>query len=437
MKKIVSFLLALFVIGSFAVYAGGGAEQSSGGGAGAVVLQVFHYMTQATKTAGLNDVEAEFSQKNPGVTFENIYYNNGGDYYTQLATALASGQQPQIIMGNPAAYPHVIEGGFAADLSNNAVIKSLGLTKGDLNGVSVGGKVYAFPLDFKAYGVLYNQTIFDKFGLKPPTKYSELLDICKKLYDAGVNPWIHCYSDVVFGDIEIRPYLWYSAYTKGDLNFMGDQMSGKKKIADFLWTKEAVEWWLKRIPREYMRRDAIANDQVKAVDLFLAGEGAMFYTGTWNIGDTIDKGRPNNFKFGFFQAPLDEDPSKTTLCTQADQIFMVNPKAKNHDTAVKFMEYWMTDGGVAWSLKTAMPLITGASDDRLHPAVQELAKIKKSGRVIDIGEFTVPYNNEFQTIWRKALLSLVESQLTGGNLTVDQAIANAQKAFDDAIATNK
>jgi raffinose/stachyose/melibiose transport system substrate-binding protein len=435
MKKMLSLLLVLLVAGSFSVYAGSGAESSGGGGK--TVLQVFHYMTQATKTAGLNDVEAEFSQKNPGVTFENIYYNNGGDYYTQLSTALASGQQPQIIMGNPAAYPHVIEGGFAADLTNNAVIRSLGLTRGDLNGVSVDGKVYAFPLDFKAYGVLYNQTIFDNLGLKPPTKYSEMLDICKKLYDAGINPWIHCYSDVVFGDIEVRPYLWYYAMTKGDLKWMEDQMSGSKKLADYPYTKESVEWWIKRIPKEYMRLDAIANDQVKAVDLFVAGQGAMYYTGTWNIGDTIDKGAPNGFKFGFFQVPLDEDASKTTLCTQADQIFMVNPKAQNYDLAVKFMEYWMTDGGVAWSLKTAMPLITGASDNRLHPAVQELARIKKSGKVIDIGDFTVPYNNEFQTIWRKALLSIAESQLTGGGVTSDQIIISAQRAFDDAIRTSR
>jgi raffinose/stachyose/melibiose transport system substrate-binding protein len=186
-----------------------------------------------------------------------------------------------------------------------------------------------------------------------------------------------------------------------------------------------------------MRLDAIANDQVKAVDLFVAGQGAMYYTGTWNIGDVIDKGTPNGFKFGFFQVPLDEDPSKTTLCTQADQIFMVNPRAKNYDLALKFMEYWMTDGGMAWSLKTAMPLITGASDSRLHPAVQELARIKKSGKVVDIGDFTVPYNNEFQTIWRKALLSIAESQLIGGGVTSDQVISTAQRGFDDAIATNR
>jgi ABC-type glycerol-3-phosphate transport system substrate-binding protein len=238
MKKTLFILLVLLAV-AFSAHAGSSAESTRG--SGKTVLQVFHYMTQATKNAGLNDVQAEFSQKNPGVTFENIYYNNGGDYYTQLATALASGQQPQIIMGNPASYLHVIDGGFAADLTNNAVIRSLGLTKGDLDGVSANGKVYAFPLDFKSYGVLYNQTIFDRLGLKPPEKYSELLDICKKLYDAGINPWIHCYSDVVFGEIEVRPYLWYHAFAKGDLKFMEDQMNGQKKIADYPYTKEAVD----------------------------------------------------------------------------------------------------------------------------------------------------------------------------------------------------
>jgi ABC-type glycerol-3-phosphate transport system substrate-binding protein len=187
------------------------------------------------------------------------------------------------------------------------------------------------------------------------------------------------------------------------------------------------------IPQQWMRRDAIANDQVKAVELFATGQGAMFYTGTWNIGDIVDM-KPN-FEFDFFLLPVGNNPADTKMCVQTDQVFMVNPKAQNAQEGVQFMEYWITEGGMYWSEKSAMPLTSGALSDKLHPAVKALAEIKKSGNFIHLGDFDVPLNNEFNTVWRRALMAMAESQLTNGGMTAAQVIANAQKGFDDARAT--
>lgn len=72
-------------------------------GAKDVKITVFHYMAQTTKQAGLDAVEAAFAAEHPeyNITWENIMYNQGTDYFPQLQTALASGDQPEIMMGNP------------------------------------------------------------------------------------------------------------------------------------------------------------------------------------------------------------------------------------------------------------------------------------------------------------------------------------------------
>ena len=98
--------------------------------------------------------QAAFSEMYPNVTFENIAYSQGSDYFPQLETALAAGDNPEIIMGNPGIYTTLIEEGFILELTGNEVIEELGLTDGDLGDVSYNGTLYAYPVDFKSWGCI-------------------------------------------------------------------------------------------------------------------------------------------------------------------------------------------------------------------------------------------------------------------------------------------
>lgn len=143
MKRVFAILLALTLVFSLVSFAS--ADD-------AVNITVFHYMAQATKQAGLVAIEDAYTALHPNVTFTNIYYNQGTDYFPQLSTALSSGDQLNIIMGNPGLYPDLVTEGFVMDLTDNEVIKSLNLPSGDLGDVSSGGKIYGgFPIDFKSW----------------------------------------------------------------------------------------------------------------------------------------------------------------------------------------------------------------------------------------------------------------------------------------------
>jgi len=398
-----------------------------------VVIEVFHYMLQNTKQAALEAVEAAYMAKNPNVTFKNTFYNHGTDYFPQLSTALASGELPNIIMGNPGLYPDVVSEGYAMDLSNNEVIKSIKLTSGDLGDVSSDGVVYGFPIDFKTWGVFYNVDIFNELGLQVPKTQSELMDVCKKIADAGIDPWIHSFADAVFGDIEMRNTVWARAVDNGDYDFFEKLMSGEKKFTDYPYVLEGLKVWQQRL--QWFRTDAMANDQNKSLELFVAGEGAMLYTGTWNIGDIVAKGG-NNFNFDFFIAPIDDNPESSKMNVQVDQAFMVNPKAENADVALDFMEYWVTDGAITWSKLSLMPLASGAVSDELPTVVRSIAAIKASGNIAHYGDFTKPFNTEFTTKWRQALTEFAESCVTGGSMTPEDCLARLQEYFDDVIATS-
>lgn len=396
-------------------------------------LTVFHYMGQTVKQEGLNNLEEEFRKTHPNIKFENIFYNQGTDYFPQLSTALASGEQPDIIMGNPAMYPDLIENGYAMDLTGTDFIKNINISKEDLNDASANGRVYSVPIDFKASGFFYNVKLFEQYNLSVPRTLDEFNNVIETFHDNGVDPIIDLYGEGSTGDIETRGIIVPRAVAAGDLDLYVNLMDGTKKLSDYPYFDEALTVWDGRM--KYPRVDAMANNQDKALEEFVAGEGAMIFTGNWNIGEILAKSEGSDFEFDFFLPPIDNDDS-ARLCTTVDQTFMVNPNADCVNESLEFLQYWATDGALEWSETTMMPLITGETSDELLPVVKSMADLK-ANKSISQGVFTKPFDTEFTTAWREGLISYAESVCTGKPMTHDECLNSIQEKFDDIIATSK
>lgn len=398
-----------------------------------VSITVFHYMTQSSKQAGLDAVESAFAEAHPeyNITWDNVFYNQGTDYFPQLQTALAGGDQPEIIMGNPGLYPDLVEQGYVADLSDNETIKSLNLPSGDLGDVSADGKIYGFPIDFKSWGVFYNKKIFKDLGIEEPKTYTELLDDCQKIADSGIDPWAHAFGDAVFGDIEMRNYVWTMALDEGQNDVFEKLMSGEKKLKDYDFFKDGLNLWGERLA--WMRDDAMTNDQNAALEVFTSGKAAMMYFGTWGIGDLESLIEGTDFEYGFFVEPID-DKGSAKLNVQVDQSFMVNPNAENFDVATEFMEFWVTEGAASWSAKSWMPLLNGSVADSTPEIVKTLAEIKATGNISHYGDFTKPFDSQFTSDWRTYLTSFAESYSNGSDMSADECLENMQAKFDQDIA---
>ena len=421
MKKLLSLLLAVAMLLSLSSLAF--AEEE-------ITITVFHYMAQDAKQAGLDAIEHAYSEQHPNVKFQNVYYNQGTDYFPQLSTALSSGQQPNVIMGNPGLYPDLVEEGYIMDLTDNQMIKDMNLPAGDLGDVSANGRIYGFPIDFKTWGVFYNTKIFADNGLEAPNTLTELNELQDKLVSLGIDPYVHSFNDAVYGDIEWRNTFWTRAIAAGDTDIFERLMNGDAKWVDLPYAAEALNNIALRLKNA--RADAMSNTQDMALEVFCSGGAAMRYDGSWNIGSMLNKNP--QFEIGFFLVPIDDEGS-AKLNVQVDQSFMVNQQAEHADVALDFMEYWLSQG-VAWSEISQMPLNTGVVSDKLLPMVRTLAEIKKSGDIAHYGNFTKPLTSAYTTALRTELTSFVESCITGGGMTVEQALANLDAAFADVRALN-
>ena len=139
----------------------------------------------------------------------------------------------------------------------------------------------------------------------------------------------------MFGDIEMRNYIWTKALEAGDTDVFASLQDGSKKLTDYPYFAEGLELWAQRL--KYMRDDAMTNDQNAALEVFTSGEAAMMYFGSWGIGDLEAMIEGSDFEYGFFVEPIDDEGS-AKLNVQVDQCFMVNPNADDYAVALEFME---------------------------------------------------------------------------------------------------
>ena len=431
MKKMLALLLVLALLIGVAPMAL--AESTD-----PATVTVFHYMVEGDKAAAMVAIEDAFTKLHPNVTFQNISYSQGTDYFAQLETALAAGDNPEIMMGNPGLYTDLINEGFVKDLTGNEVIKQLGLTSGDMGDVSYNGKWYAYPVDFKSWGVFYNVDLFNKLGLTVPKTESELLTICQKVKDAGYDPWAEWYADGASVDIEMRTVVWTQALANGDKDMFEKLMKGEKTVQDYPYFKTGLETWARRIGN-WARTDATSNTQTDANEVFISGQAAMLYQGTWNIGSIENLIKDNkDFHYGFFLCPTDDSGKAPVLNVQVDQAFMINPKAKAADWGCKFMEFWLTDCMGMWSDASFQPCITGVTTDKTSPLLVDLLNTKKSGNTACYGDFTMPFTSAFTSAYRKALTAWAAYCCTGveasGVNSVDTCLAYMQDLFKEEIA---
>ena len=401
-----------------------------------VKVHVFHYMVEGDKAKALDALEAAFSAEYPNVSFENTAYSQGTDYFPQLQTAIASGDMPEIMMGNPGLYVDLIDNGFVMDLTGNEVIEALGLTQADMGDVSYNGTWYAFPFDFKTWGVYYNTKLFAENNLTVPTTATEMVELCKTLNDLGIQPWAQWYNDGASVDIEMRPIVWTQAKLNGDLDMFEKLMSGEKKVADYPYFADALKLWGERMTG-WAGANAMTNGQAQANEEFLTGQAAMLYQGTWNYG-SIESGKSADFEYGFFLVPTDDDASTDEIMNvQVDQAFMVNPESENAEWGVKFMEFCLQNCMGTWSDLAAQPCITGATTENTTDFLKTILDVKANGATAGYGEFTMPFSSAFTTAYRTALKAFASWCCTGketdGVNSVDTCIEYMQKLFDEEI----
>lgn len=161
-------------------------------------------------------------------------------------------------------------------------------------------KLYALPTENNIEGMWYNKKIFKDNNLEVPKTVDELLAVCQKLKDKGIQPMSLAGKE----KWPITRQIANIAMRKAGVNSIADVNSGKMSYTDPAFV-EAAKTVQDMGTKGYFGDGTITIDYNVANDTFLNGKAAIYYMGSWATRDFNDEAKNTLGKdgIGFFSFP--------------------------------------------------------------------------------------------------------------------------------------
>ena len=197
MKRIFSIILAALMILSSAACGSGNQQEEQKGFEPELDAATACKISIVGSYSNFEALEAEFDRFNEYYPNVEMSYTKIDDYNNSIAAVLNGNDAPNIFfsfswMTGNAAYDSV----FAC--MENLADDSLGL---DLDCIRPGllnrdaqGNVLTVPIFSTSYGMLINNDLFEKEGLKVPATLRELIDVCASFSEKGYESPMMGYS---------------------------------------------------------------------------------------------------------------------------------------------------------------------------------------------------------------------------------------------------
>jgi raffinose/stachyose/melibiose transport system substrate-binding protein len=232
------------------------------------------------------------------------------EYDAKLLVSLQGGSGPDIMytrrLPNAARTQPLIDGKFILPLEGKVDFKNF--TDVTLNFIRQGGHTYGVPFANQVVGIFYNQDIFNKYNLKEPATWDELLAICETLKKAGETPFFVSTKEA--WTLAMQNAMVGVSYP-GEA-FIAKLIKGEAKFTD----PEFVEMLtaLNDLKKYYQEGHA-GNVSAEQDIAFAMGQAAMVFYGVWGNTNWL-KTNPD-FKIGYFPVP-----AKTKAVTPKAYVYM-------------------------------------------------------------------------------------------------------------------
>ncbi len=209
--------------------------------------------------------------------------------------------------------------------------------------VKVKGKIYMMPNQLGALGIWYNKDMFKTAGIeKVPETWSEYIDACKKLKNAGFEAMGMAVKEgwYIAGYFDM---LWSPVTYGADPDWPKNRTEGKVKFNNSV-SRRSLEQLQETIPYWQQGAMSATYDQIKS--LFYTGKVAMMCNGGVYNAAELDSGEVNpEFEIGYMLPPQD-DASARRVNTFKDQLWTINSNAKDEklQACVDFLKFFFSKG---------------------------------------------------------------------------------------------
>lgn len=319
---------------------------------------------------------------------------------------------------------------YLANLNNLPGMNNFDSVAKDAWSTDDGKVTFCVPMASVIHGFMYNKAIFKELGIAIPKSEAQFLAAADKIkksgkYEAIVMGSKDQWEAATMGYQNIGPTIWDGE--KGRKGLLSGSAQYNK--GGFLKAFQSLAKWKNYLPRGYQ---ALAYPD--AQNMFTQGRGAIYPTGSWEIG--VFRQMNPKLDFSAF-APYTIEGKKCVISDHPDIGIGLNAASKNQAAARTFLT-WVASDAFAQLYANALPGFFPLANVKYtvkDPVAQEFLKWRsqcgKSFRSsYQILSRNANPNNE-NDLWN------VSAQVLNGSMTPQQAGDFVQKNLGSWYAPQK
>lgn len=394
-KKILAALLAGAMVMTMAAGCGSGGggdkepargESGTESGSGSestadtVTLKLFSNLPDRKNGQGLVEqmIIDEYMKENENVTIE-VEALDEEAYKTKFKAYSMEGMPDVVsIWGQPSFLDEVVDAGVLAEL-NSDDYTDYKFIEGSLSGFTYDGKLYGLPRNTDVACIYYNQKMFEDNKWDIPETYDDLLDLAKKISDAGVIPMAMDGGDGWPMAVYLTDILFQLTGTES-----ADIISNAISTGDFTDENivKATELLKASADAKLFQNGYDSQDYGTAMNLFTNGQAAMFYMGSWESSMALNEDIPEEVRENirvFTMPAVDGGKAEVTDITAWNGGgYGVSAKSEVKDEAIKFLNYMYQpdklskygwENGVGMSAQDQSEYMTGEETELMKQIV--------------------------------------------------------------------
>ncbi|MCD8150225.1 MAG: ABC transporter substrate-binding protein [Clostridiales bacterium] len=386
-----------------------------------VELELVYAYQNPQWNSAIENVIQEFEETHTDIVI-NYEVNYEDNVYEDILTRrIARGELGDIVqMKTPEAYAEV---GLLGEIPDTVAAEVSSVYTYD-------GKIYGVGAVESTWGILYNKTLFEEYGLEEPETYTDFLELCQTLKNNGITP-------IGIGGSDLwHMEFWVNHFFHTDLLTADADWLKKCSAGEVSWTDAEAVTMMNHLydlcANGYVNESWLTTTDTSLPYKMTEGEIALIYTGPWTAA-AIEK-LDDEIELGWFYVP---DESGTVYATDnLDTYWSVTAECaedeEKYEAAMTFLTWFYSDEVYAALCEASgtfplTDLVLDYEDDSVLQDVWESFQDADEKVSVYIGNEDTP--EEFE----KSMLELVR-QIMDGDYSVEAGLQKIQDAWDVSAA---
>ena len=296
-------------------------------------------------------LEAEFDRFNEYYPNVELVYTKVDDYNNMIGTVLSGNDAPDIYvnyswMYGRDQYKESID--YAENLADPELGLGLDAIRSNILLNTDDGTLPMVPVFSNTYGMLVNQSIFEKEGLSVPATYDELIKVCDTLRDKGYdNPLMGFSKEETTSIFTLTIYPFFCGTVAEDKEAVEKLNSLDASAGEYIRPSlEKITEFLEDTRVNLDDCDKIEDNYDAVILRFFEGDVPMMacsgdtVSGTKKRESRSEAFSANPFKYTFVPIPMSNDGA--AFLDMSNLQFSVNKESSNLDVSNEFMRFLIT-----------------------------------------------------------------------------------------------